>query len=83
MVPVAIVGLFFKDYVEGLFGDGLLLVGCMLLVTAVLLTFSYYAKLVLKKISVIKMHLSLGLPNVLLFYPDYPVPVRPLLPDCY
>ncbi len=49
MVPVAIVGLFFKDYVEGLFGDGLLLVGCMLLVTAVLLTFSYYAKPRLKE----------------------------------
>ncbi len=44
MIPVAIVGLFFKDYVEELFGSGLMLVGCMLLVTAVLLTFSYYAK---------------------------------------
>lgn len=44
MIPVCIVGLFFKDYVEALFGNGLLLVGCMLLLTAVLLTFSYYAK---------------------------------------
>ncbi|MDD4516722.1 undecaprenyl-diphosphate phosphatase [Massilibacteroides sp.] len=44
MIPVAIVGLFFKDYVETLFGTGLLIVGCMLLVTAALLTFSYYAK---------------------------------------
>ncbi len=44
MIPVCIVGLFFKDYVEALFGHGLLLVGCMLLLTAVLLTFSYYAK---------------------------------------
>lgn len=44
MIPVAIVGLFFKDYVEKLFGSGLLLVGCMLLVTAALLAFSYYAK---------------------------------------
>lgn len=44
MIPVGIVGIFFKDYVEQLFGNGLLLVGIMLLVTAALLTFSYYAK---------------------------------------
>ena len=44
MIPVGIVGLFFKDTVEGIFGSGLLVVGCMLLVTASLLAFSYYAK---------------------------------------
>ena len=44
MVPIGIVGVFFKDYVEEIFGSGLLIVGCMLLVTALLLTFSYYAK---------------------------------------
>lgn len=44
MVPIGIVGVFFKDTVEEIFGSGLLVVGCMLLVTAVLLTFSYYAK---------------------------------------
>ncbi len=44
MIPVCIIGLFFKDYVETLFGNGLLLVGSMLLLTALLLTFSYYAK---------------------------------------
>lgn len=44
MIPVGIVGLFFKDYVEQLFGSGLLLVGCMLIVTAALLAFSYYAR---------------------------------------
>lgn len=44
MIPVGIVGLFFKDYVESLFGDGLLIVGIMLLVTAVLLTFANFAK---------------------------------------
>ena len=43
-IPVMIVGLFFKDYVEAIFGSGLLIVGCCLLVTAVLLTFAYYAK---------------------------------------
>ncbi len=44
MIPVAIVGLFFKDAVEELFGSGLLVVGVALLVTAVLLAFAYYAK---------------------------------------
>ena len=44
MIPVAIVGFFFKDKIEEVFGSGLLIVGVMLLVTAVLLTFSYYAK---------------------------------------
>lgn len=44
MIPIGIVGVFFKDYVEEIFGSGLLIVGCMLLLTALLLTFSYYAK---------------------------------------
>ena len=44
MIPVAIVGFFFKDTVEEIFGSGLLIVGIMLLVTALLLAFSYYAK---------------------------------------
>ena len=44
MIPVGIVGVFFKDYVEDIFSSGLLIVGIMLLVTASLLVFSYYAK---------------------------------------
>lgn len=44
MIPIGIVGVFFKDKVEEIFGSGLLIVGCMLLLTAALLTFSYYAK---------------------------------------
>lgn len=44
MIPVGIVGLFFKDRVEAIFGSGLLIVGCMLLLTAALLAFSYFAK---------------------------------------
>ena len=44
MIPVGIVGVFFKDYVEEVFGSGLAIVGAMLLLTAVLLSFSYYAK---------------------------------------
>lgn len=44
MIPVAIVGFFFKDKVEAVFGSGLLVVGICLLVTASLLAFSYWAK---------------------------------------
>ena len=44
MIPVGIVGLFFKDQVEEIFGSGLLIVGCCLLLTAALLIFSYFAR---------------------------------------
>lgn len=44
MIPIAIVGFFFKDAVEAIFSSGLVTVGCMLLLTAVLLSFSYYYK---------------------------------------
>ena len=49
MIPIGIVGLFFKDEVEALFGSGLFIVACGLLLTALLLTFSYYAKPRLKQ----------------------------------
>ena len=44
MIPVFVVGMFFKDYVESFFGNGLLIVGSCLLLTACLLTFAYYKK---------------------------------------
>lgn len=44
MIPVGIVGFCFKDKVEAIFGSGLTIVGSMLLVTALLLAFSYFAK---------------------------------------
>lgn len=44
MIPIGIVGVFFKDKVEEIFGSGLLVVGCCLLLTALLLAFSYYYK---------------------------------------
>ncbi|MBP5318425.1 MAG: undecaprenyl-diphosphate phosphatase [Paludibacteraceae bacterium] len=44
MIPVFVVGMFFKDQVEAFFGSGLLLVGGCLLVTAALLTFAHFAK---------------------------------------
>lgn len=44
MIPVGIVGVFMKDYVEELFGSGLTIVGISLLITACLLAFAYYAR---------------------------------------
>ena len=44
MIPVFVVGMFFKDQVEQLFGEGLLLVGIMLLVTALLLALTKFVK---------------------------------------
>lgn len=41
-IPVAIVGLCFKDVVESFFGSGLTVVGICLIITAALLTFAYF-----------------------------------------
>lgn len=51
MIPVLILGLFFKDQVESLFSGNILFVGLMLLVTSGLLAFTYYAKEKQKEIS--------------------------------
>ena len=51
MIPVLIIGLFFKELVEGFFTGNLLIVGSMLLITAVLLAFTYYARAREKTIS--------------------------------
>lgn len=42
-LPVIFIGLFFKEEVESLFNNNVLLVGCMLLFTGALLSFTYYA----------------------------------------
>lgn len=44
MIPVGIVGLCFKDYVEAIFEGSLVVVGCCLLVTAALLAMTHYYK---------------------------------------
>lgn len=44
MVPVFVIGMFFKDYVEIIFGHGMVVVGVCLLLTAALLTFAQYAR---------------------------------------
>lgn len=43
MIPIGIVGVCFKDYIEEAF-SGLTVVGCCLIVTSILLGFSYFAK---------------------------------------
>lgn len=43
MIPIGIVGVFFKGYIEEAF-SGLVVVGCCLIVTSILLGFSYIAK---------------------------------------
>ncbi|MBN2238062.1 MAG: undecaprenyl-diphosphate phosphatase [Bacteroidales bacterium] len=50
MIPAAVVGVFFNDFIETLFGGQLILVGVMLLLTAVLLLFADRAKTTEKKV---------------------------------
>ena len=59
MIPVMIVGLFFKDTVENLFGEGVALVGAMLLVTALLLALTSFKSSKFKvQSSKFKSHIS-------------------------
>lgn len=51
MLPAAFVGLFFEDELEQLFGGQILLVGCMLIVTAALLFLADRAKNTSKNVS--------------------------------
>lgn len=44
MLPVFVIGMFFKDTVESIFGSGLVIVGVCLMITACLLTFAQYAR---------------------------------------
>ncbi len=51
MIPAIIIGLFFEEQLEQLFGGNILLVGCMLIITAVLLFLADKAKNTNKKVS--------------------------------
>jgi undecaprenyl-diphosphatase len=68
MIPVGIVGVFFKDAVEKTFSS-LLTVGCCLLLTAILLAFSYYAKPRQKENVSIKDAFIIGLGQALAVLP--------------
>lgn len=69
MIPIGIVGLFFKDKVEQIFGSGLLIVGCCLLMTAALLIFSFYAKPRIKDTISKKDALIIGIAQALAVLP--------------
>lgn len=51
MIPAVIVGLFFEEQLEQLFGSNILLVGCMLIITALLLFLADKAKNTNKSVS--------------------------------
>ena len=51
MIPAVFVGLFFEEELESFFGGKILLVGCMLLITAILLLLADKAKNTNKKVS--------------------------------
>ena len=51
MIPAVVIGLFFEEQLEQLFGGNILLVGCMLMITAVLLFLADNAKDTNKKVS--------------------------------
>lgn len=51
MLPAVVVGLFFEAQLEALFGGNILLVGCMLIITALLLFLADKAKDTQKKVS--------------------------------
>lgn len=51
MLPAVIVGLFFEEQLEALFGGNILLVGCMLIITALLLFLADKAKDTNKKVT--------------------------------
>lgn len=53
MIPVVIVGLLFAEEIESFFTGNVVFVGSMLIITALLLTFTYFKKTNLRKISFI------------------------------
>jgi len=68
MIPAALVGLFFNDEIEALFGGALTLVGSMLLVTGLLLFLADKAKASAKKVS-IKYSVLIGISQAIAILP--------------
>jgi undecaprenyl-diphosphatase len=69
MIPIAIVGLFFKHHVEAMFGGGLYIVGAALLLTACLLTFTHFIKPRTKESISFKDALLIGLAQAIAVIP--------------
>ena len=68
MIPAVLVGLFFEEQLEQLFGGNIMLVGCMLLVTAALLFFADKAKNTQKKVG-FKDALIIGISQAIAMIP--------------
>jgi len=68
MIPAVIVGLFFEEQLEQLFGGNITFVGFMLLITAILLWFADKAKSTLKPVS-IKNALVIGIAQAIAMLP--------------
>ena len=68
MIPAVVVGLFFEEQMEQLFGGKILLVGCMLIVTAILLFLADKAKDTDKKVS-FKNALVIGISQAIAILP--------------
>ena len=51
MLPVGIVGIFLNDYIKQFFDGDIVFVGSMLILTAILLAFTYYAKAGVKELT--------------------------------
>lgn len=51
MIPVGVIGILFEDKIEALFNGNVIFVGSMLVITGILLTFTYYAKNNIKDVS--------------------------------
>lgn len=51
MIPVAFVGILFEDRIKALFTGNIVFVGFMLVITGILLTFTYYVNNTTKKVS--------------------------------
>ncbi|WP_034062661.1 undecaprenyl-diphosphate phosphatase [Lacinutrix jangbogonensis] len=68
MIPAVLVGLFFEEELEKLFGGNIMLVGCMLLVTAALLFLADKAKNTRKKVG-FKDALIIGISQAIAMIP--------------
>lgn len=51
MIPVGLIGIFFEDRINALFTGNVVFVGFMLVITGILLTFTYYTKNTTKEVS--------------------------------
>lgn len=68
MIPVFIVGVFFEDEVEALFGGKIVLVACMLLVTGTLLFITHYIKSKEKEVSFFRA-IIIGIAQAIAIFP--------------